>query len=249
MTEKGEHVPKARALVVLLAAVAMALVAVSAAAAQQRALGTSIVDGSVLDAPPEDNEGVGDPAQGFATDPLHHGPTSGHLPPSQKDVDLISRLKVSNIIPEWVTDVATYRDTAYLGAWSTQCLSTVPAAQRKPGGFWSVDISDPRNPRELGFTPSPVGSYLTEGMHAFRLTTPTFTGDVLLVSQERCDTTNAAHQGGFSLYDVTNPAAPVPLVLSRGDMEGTPGTAHSAHTAFGWDAGDKAYAAVMDNQE
>jgi len=179
MTEKGEHVPKARALVVLLAAVAMALVAVSAAAAQQRALGTSIVDGSVLDAPPEDNEGIGDPAQGFATDPLHHGPTSGHLPPSQKDVDLISRLKVSNIIPEWVTDVATYRDTAYLGAWSTQCLSTVPAAQRKPGGFWSVDISDPRNPRELGFTPSPVGSYLTEGLHAFRLTTPTFTGDVL----------------------------------------------------------------------
>jgi hypothetical protein len=178
---------------------------------------------------------------------LHHGGTAGHLPPSNANVDLVSRLQVSNIVPEWVTDVATYRDTAYIGAWHKKCQGT--GNPGIPGGFWAVDIKNPRAPRELTFVPSPVGSYLTEGLHAFRLTTPTFTGDVLLVSQERCDSTNAAHQGGFSLYDVRNPAAPVPLALSIGDTEGTPGTAHSAHTAFGWDAGGKAYVAVMDNQE
>ena len=177
----------------------------------------------------------------------HHAGAAGHLPPKQQNIDLISRLKLSNIVPEWVTDIATYRDTAYIGAWSTQCQGT--GNPGIPGGFWTVDIGDPKNPRELGFTPSPVGSYLTEGMHAFRMTTPAFTGDVLLVSQERCDINNPAHQGGFSLYDVTNPATPIPLVLSRGDTENTPGTAHSAHTAFGWDVGDKAYVAVMDNQE
>jgi len=241
-------VRKVRACVALLAAVALALVAVASASAGQGAFGTSLVDGDVLDDPLAD-EGVGDPAQGFATTGLHHGPTSGHLPPSQANVDLIGKLKVSNVVPEWVTDVATYRETAFLGAWSTQFLTSVPVGNHIPGGVWSVDIKDPSHPRELGFTSSPVGSYLTEGLHAFRLTTAAFTGDVLLVSQERCDTTDPKHQGGFSLYDVTNPANPVPLAMSVGDQEGSAGTSHSAHTAFGWDTGDNAYVAVMDNQE
>ncbi len=178
----------------------------------------------------------------------NHGPMTGHLPPSRANVDLISKLRVSNVVPQWVTDVATYRDTAYLGAWQTQCLASVPEAQRKSGGFWSIDISDPQNPRELGFTESPPGSYLTEGLHAFRLTVPTFTGDVLLVSQEICGGI-AGGQGGFSLYDVTNPATPVPLALSVGDTENTGTRAHAAHTAFGWDTGDRAFVAVMDNEE
>jgi hypothetical protein len=77
----------------------------------------------------------------------NHGPMTGHLPPTQENVDLISKLRVSNIIPDWVTDVATYRDTAFIGAWQTRCLAAVPEAQRQSGGFWSIDISDPRNPR------------------------------------------------------------------------------------------------------
>jgi hypothetical protein len=195
---------------------------------------------------PED-DGVGP-----AVESIHHGGTTGHLPPSSENVDLVSRLRLSNIVPEWATDVATYRDTAFVGAWSTKCGTSTPAAQRQPGGFWSIDISDPNNPRELGFTPSPVGSYLTEGLHAFRLTTPSFTGDVLLVSQEIC-TGVPTGNGGFSLYDVTNPANPVPLVLSRGETHATPfsveGQTHAAHTAFGWDTGPNAYVAVMDNYD
>ena len=179
----------------------------------------------------------------------NHGPMTGHLPPSNANVDLISKLKVSNIVPEWVTDVATYRDTAYLGAWNIQCQGA--GNPNIPGGFWSVDISDPANPRELTFVSSPPGSYLTEGVHAFRMTTPSFTGDVLLVSQEIC-LGSTVGVGGFSLYDVSNPAAPQPLAMSVGDQDPVPtyGTRpHPAHTAFGWDTGDKAYVAVMDNAE
>jgi uncharacterized repeat protein (TIGR01451 family) len=177
------------------------------------------------------------------------GPLTGHLPPSNANVDLIGKLKVSNVVNGWVTDVATYRDTAYLGAWNVQCQGA--GNPGIPGGFWSVDIKDPANPKELAFVSSPPGSYLTEGVHAFRLTTPSFSGDVLLVSQEICSGSTVG-VGGFSLYDVTNPATPVPLAMSVGDTAPTPtygNRPHPAHTAFGWDTGDKAYVAVMDNAE
>jgi hypothetical protein len=170
----------------------------------------------------------------------NHGPMTDHLPPSQANVDLVAKLKLSNVVSEWVTDVATYRDTAYLGAWHTRCGET-PSV---PGGFWSVDISNPSQPKELTFVSSPPGAYLTEGLHAFRMTTPSFTGDVLVVSQETC---TDAGQGGISLYDVTNPAAPVPLKLSFG--ESGAGWVHDSHSAFAWDAGDKAYAVFVDNIE
>jgi hypothetical protein len=170
----------------------------------------------------------------------NHGPTTEHLPPSQANVDLVAKLKLSNVVPEWVTDVATYRDTAYLGAWSTRCGET-PSV---PGGFWAVDIKNPNQPKELTFVSSPPGAYLTEGLHAFRMTTPSFTGDVLVVSQETCTDEG---QGGISLYDVTNPAAPVPLKLSFG--ESGAGFVHDSHSAFAWDAGDKAYAVFVDNIE
>ena len=170
----------------------------------------------------------------------NHGPMTEHLPPSQANVDLVSKLKVSNVVPEWVTDIATYRDTAYLGAWSTRCEET----PHVPGGFWVVDIKNPNQPRELTFVSAPPGTYQTEGLHAFRMTTPAFTGDVLVVSNEYCTDVGA---GGISLYDVTNPANPVPLKIGFGDT--TFGYAHSSHSAFAWDAGDRAFAVFVDNEQ
>ena len=166
------------------------------------------------------------------------GPLTGHLPPSNANVDLVGKLRLSNMVPEFVADVATYRDTAYLAAWSTKCP--------QPGGFWSVDISDPRNPRELGFVSSPPATYLTEGMHALRMTTPSFTGDVLAVSMEPC-TGQAAGRGGMALYDVTNPAAPT--LISMAADTGVRANGNSAHSIFAWDVGDRAYAALADNNE
>ena len=168
----------------------------------------------------------------------NHGPMTDHLPPTSANVDLVGKLKLSNMVPEFVADVATYRDTAYLAAWNIKCP--------QPGGFWSVDISDPRNPRELGFVSSPPATYLTEGMHALRLTTPTFTGDVLAVSMEPC-TGQTAGRGGMALYDVTNPAAPT--LISMAADTGVRANGNSAHSIFAWDVGDKAYAVLADNNE
>jgi uncharacterized repeat protein (TIGR01451 family) len=175
--------------------------------------------------------------------PAHHGGTGGHLPPSRANVDLMARLRLSNVVPGWVTDVATYRNTAYLGAWGVRC------GQGIPGGFWSVDIRNPRRPRQLRFVSAPPGTYQTEGMHALRLTTRSFRGDVLVVSNEPCQQGFLQGMGGISLYDVTNPARPRELALGAGDRGGTPGRAHSSHSAFAWDAGNRAYAALVDNED
>jgi uncharacterized repeat protein (TIGR01451 family) len=170
----------------------------------------------------------------------HHG--GGHLPPTQANVDLVSRLQVSSVVPDYVTDVATYRDTAYLGAWIVRCGET----PSRPGGFWTVDISDPATPRELGFTSAEPGTYMTEGMHAMRLTVPTFAGDVLIASRESCIDTIG--EGGFAIYDVTNPAAPA-LLGESGDPDVRGALWNESHSAFGWDTGDKAYVVIADNNE
>jgi uncharacterized repeat protein (TIGR01451 family) len=167
----------------------------------------------------------------------NHGPTTGHLPASNANVDLVGKLQLTNAEDDAFTDVATYRDTAYVGRWP------IPAC---PGGFYSIDISNPSAPRQLAFVPLSGQSAASEGVHALRLTTPTFTGDVLLISNEPCSATG---EGGISLYDVTNPANPVPLSLNSGDRQGGAGRAHSAHSAFAWDAGEKAYVVTTDNVE
>ncbi|MDQ3859823.1 MAG: hypothetical protein M3327_15500 [Actinomycetota bacterium] len=218
-------------LVGLLAALALALTAVasaSGASQQQRPLTRTDAKGIV--------DNAGDTNMGAVPDAAHHGPMSGHLPPSHANVDLVGKLRLSGVVPGRVADVATYRNTAYLAAWSVQC----------PGGFWSVDISNPRRPKQLTFVSAPPGSYLTEGMHALRLTTPTFTGNVLVVSNETCA---EGGQGGISIYDVTHPAAPVPLAIGQGDTDFTAPLAHDSHSVFAWDTGSKAYAVFVDNLE
>ncbi len=168
-----------------------------------------------------------------------------HIPPSQANVDLVGQVQVRDVRAEQVADVATYRDTAYLAGWSPMCR----LAPHFAGGFWSIDISDPTNPREIGFTPMVRGSYLTEGMHAMRLTTGTFNGEVLIASREVCGNAPAGQgKGGFVIYDVTNPNAPV--LLGEGGDTGVRGELFNAsHSAFGWDTGDNAYVAAVDNNE
>jgi hypothetical protein len=172
----------------------------------------------------------------------NHGPPA-HIAPSNLNVDLVSEVQVTNQGADRVADVATYRDTAFLAGWSPMCT----LAPNFSGGFWSIDIRNPRAPRELGFVPSPRGSYLTEGMHAMRLTTPSFTGDVLVVSQEPCGNAGDAGRGGIAIYDVTNPAAPA--LLGTGADTGVRTAGNSSHSAFGWDTGPNAYVAAVDNSE
>ena len=176
-----------------------------------------------------------------------HGGAGGHLPPSSKNMDLVGKLAVSGAVgadkPGHIADVASFGNYAYLSA---RRLNTSPCGA---GGFYTADISDPANPTEVSFTAFPPHSYPGEGMHVISVNTPAFKGDVLLTNNENCGT-SAARVGGMSLYDVTNPRAITPLAIGKGDTNnGTLARARQIHSVFGWQAGKRAFAIIVDNEE
>ena len=164
----------------------------------------------------------------------HHGPASGHLPPTRAHVDLMGKVRLSGAAQNRVTDVAVLNHTAYVGEWAV-C----------PGGFWVVDLANPRRPREVRFVQAPAGTFHSEGMQALHLSTRSYEGNVLVVGNESC----ANGQGGLSIYDVRRPGKPVPLSLGLGDTDGTAPRAHSSHSVFAWNAGNRAYAVLVDLEE
>jgi hypothetical protein len=175
-------------------------------------------------------------------DAQHDGP-DGHLPPvDSESVELVSKLELSNVEEGGIADVAVFGDYAYLAAWGGEtCADT---------GIHVVDVSDVENPVEVGFIPAPAGSYPGEGVDVVTIDTPQFTGDVLLTNNEICD--EATGFGGINLYDVTDPLNPQPLAEGFGDFDDPQNpqmTAHQTHSVFAWDAGDKAYAVMVDNEE
>lgn len=174
-----------------------------------------------------------------------HGGTGGHLPASSHNVQLVGKLRVSNAAPGFIADVATFRQYAYLNQFSPGC------ADDQRGGVYIIDISNPASPREAGFIASPPGSFPGEGAHVVHLETGSFTGDILAVNQEVC--VNGVGKGGYSLYDVTNPLAPVTLVESFGDMTPgfapTPNSPNRYHSVFVWQQAGKAYLVGSDDEE
>ena len=181
-----------------------------------------------------------------ARDTHQHGDTAGHLLPqgSSKNVELVSKLKLKNVVPEKIADVGVFNGYAYLAAWgSVDCTYN---------GVHVVDIRTPASPREIAFIGSKEGSYPGEGIQTLRIDTPSFTGDILVSNNEKCDTKPAAGFGGMNIYDVTNPEHPTPLAEGVGDYTVNGAgkkAANEIHSVFAWDAGSKAYAVIVDNEE
>jgi hypothetical protein len=178
-----------------------------------------------------------------------HGGPDGHLPPGSNNVVLVGSEEVTNI-PGRVSDLAFRNKHAYLGAWSTG----LPEPDCT-GGAWSVDMSQPGNPQEVGFLKAAPSTYYTEGMHTLRLDTATFSGDVLLASVESCGQNARGTGGGLDIWDITDPDKP--KLISRGagdytsdDMSGDVAAhPHQAHSSFGWNDGNKSYVALIDNTD
>jgi hypothetical protein len=173
-----------------------------------------------------------------------HGGALGHLLPSQSNVELVSRLALKNVVPEKIADVGISPDGnhAFLASWGVVTC--------KYNGVHVVDIADPARPREVAFIGSKEGSYPGEGVQALKLTTPSFNGDILVTNNEICK--DKAGFGGMNIYDVSNPAHPTPLVEGIGDSTANgqgKKAANEIHSVFAWDAGDKAYAVIVDNEE
>lgn len=161
-----------------------------------------------------------------------HGAATGHLPASNANVELLGKLKVTNV-EGGITDVAVLGNTAFLGAWRPEC------ATKGAGGFYAVDIKNPASPVLLADVRVAPGSYVSEGVHAIKVDTDFFEGGLLAVDREVC---SVGGRGGFELWDVTNPAAPAKL--------GEGGEANNSyHSVFAWQAGSKAYLIATDNNE
>ena len=173
-----------------------------------------------------------------------HGANDGHLPAANSNVDVISQLGLKNVVPEKIADVGVSPDgnTAFLAAWGVVTC--------KYNGVHVVDIANPAAPREVAFIQAKEGSYPGEGVQAINLTTPSFNGDLLVTNNEICR--DRAGFGGMNLYDVTNPRRPIPLAEGIGDFtvhgQGKKG-ANEIHSVFAWDAGNKGYAVIVDNEE
>jgi len=189
------------------------------------------------------------PAGSSALGTGQHGADSQHLPPSSSNVEVVGRLEPTgpfgDVAEGQIADVAVHKDHAYLASWSE------PDCDR--GGFFVADISDPANPEELAFVPALPDTYHGEGVHAITMNTASFSGDLLAVNNEPCTVDG---EGGFDLYDVSNPAEPEPLVIAAGDRSPTGSlvqdpteAANSAHSVFVWQDGSRAYAVAVDNTE
>jgi hypothetical protein len=176
-------------------------------------------------------------------DAHQHGTTEGHLPASDSGtIDVVSRTALKNVVPEKIADVGVLGDYAYLAAWG--------AVTCKYNGVHVVDISDVSQPEEVAFIQSKEGSYPGEGIQAVPISTPSFEGDVLVSNNEKCN--QNAGFGGMNIYDVTDPAHPTPLAEGIGDSQVSgqgKKDAHATHSVFAWDAGDTAYAVMVDNEE
>jgi len=177
-----------------------------------------------------------------ARDAHQHGETTGHLPATKKNVDVVSKLRLKNVVPEKVADVGVFKNYAYLAAWGVQTCTY--------NGVHVVDIADVKNPKEVAFIQAKEGSYPGEGVQALHIDTPKFTGDILVTNNEKCR--DAAGFGGMNVYDVTDPRHPTPLAVGVGDFtvngQGKKDS-NETHSVFAWDAGDKAYAVIVDNEE
>jgi hypothetical protein len=168
-----------------------------------------------------------DPVDGPPPAAAEHPAGPGHLPPGSRNMELVSKLQLTNVT-EGIADVAAFGKYAYLNAFSAECVANGGAGT----GVHVVDISKPRKPTKVGFIPGHPNSYLGEGIHVVRASTPSFKGDILIHNNETCNATEFAPSGA-SLWDVSDPTEPRPLSLNFGDTEpAVPGqTYHTTHSA------------------
>jgi hypothetical protein len=163
----------------------------------------------------------------------NHGSDDGHLPATSKNMQLVSKLEPLSqgaIADNQIGDLVVFKGFAYLMS-GANCATG-------DRGFYTTDIRTPGTPGAVGFTPAADNTYYRDG-DAITVDTPAFQGDVLAVERHPCPGGTA---GGLDLYNVSSPASPVLLEQSLG--EGSP--AYEMASVALWDAGAKAYAAMID---
>jgi hypothetical protein len=183
-----------------------------------------------------------------------------NLPGKQENLEVVGRLQIPGVRLGQIADLAVYKGFAYLNSWDDpRC---------RDGGTYVVDIRNPGSPQLVTHIPADQPYYHGEGAHVVSVSTPQFQGDILAVNNETYGSNVALEApsclppgrdtsgGGFDLYDVSNPASPVPLVRNAGDKDpdNDPATAdrtisNSYHSVFVWQNGPRAFLVASDNIE
>jgi len=172
-----------------------------------------------------------------------HPGVGGHLPEKQENVELVGRADIKGAAEGRVADVTAFGNFAYLTVRDPEGCSDA--------GVAIMDISNPASPSQIGFIDATEGSFPGEGAQVLDVKTKSFTGQILLFNNEICGATG---DGGVTMWDVTNPAAPILLTAHAGDTtvddELTEDPVHNeTHSVLGWTDGKKAYAVLVDNYE
>jgi hypothetical protein len=185
-----------------------------------------------------------------------HGTTAGHLieSPTSSNVSLIGKLRVQDAAEGKIADVGVWDGFAYLGSFVQDTCTN--AENVVDGGVYIVDIGgghsdgSPSNPVEIGFIQSHQDTFVGEGVQVIAVNTAKFHGNLLLQNNETCDKNG---KGGLSLFDVTDPYHPKKLVENWGDfnvkLASNGNDANDIHSVFGWQAGTKLYAVLVDDLE
>jgi hypothetical protein len=118
------------------------------------------------------------------------------------------------LVPDATTDVWTHEEYAYLGTFNTPCGtgegfgSGELVDDRTGPGIAVFDVSSPNTPEYVGSIPSVEGSRINDVK-----VTELNGRDLLVHSNEAC----AGGPGGFEIYDVADPTAPVHLAHVQTD--------------------------------
>ena len=220
-----------RAFVFLVAGLSLAVTSV-AAAGPDRADPRRVIGDARADTPVELHA---------LRDGQHGGP-GGHLPGSRKNVELIGQVDIEGAAPGRVADVSAFGNYAYLTVRDPENCTDA--------GVAVIKIRNPFKPRQVGFIESTEGSFPGEGSQVVRLRTESFRGQVLVFNNEICA---EGGEGGVSLWDVTDPLNPEVLTAHSGDPDaGAADVGHQfneIHSSFAWQAGDRAFVVIVDNEE
>ncbi len=175
-------------------------------------------------------------------------------------IELLGKLIVPDAENDLIADLTVDPDGdyAYLARWGGSACAGPEGGQGGhvvDGGVYVIDIAAPggslESPQLVGFIPTHQDTLVGEGMQVVEITTAKFSGDVLVINHEQCGKNG---KGGVSLWDVTNPLKPKKLSENFGDFtidgdRSSPHDANETHSAFAWQAGNRAYLVSVDDLE
>ncbi len=166
------------------------------------------------------------------------------------DVELVGKVTIKAAADDRVADVGALKNYAYLGAFAQDSCEGNEGVG-PDGGVYVIDISNPTAPKEVGFIRAHQDTYVGEGVQALTINTPSYSGDILVLNNEAC---GKNYKAGFSIWNINNPRKPLKLSENVGDFTvsdqpNRPHDANQIHSVFAWQAGQKAYMVIVDDDE